>query len=71
MTHYLIKTVIIIYWLLSGLLLFYFVRSEEFGQANKPNLFMDLGISLIVGGLATPLLIGATTIYFVARGIKG
>ena len=68
MTHYLIKGFIITYWLLSGLLLFYFVRSEEFGQANKPSLFVDLGISLIIGGLVTPILIGATTVYFVARG---
>ena len=71
MIRYLIDTFIVTYWLLSGLLLFYFVRSEEFGSPNKPNVFLDLGICLTFGGLITPLLVGATMIYYGAILIKG
>lgn len=71
MIRCLIDTIAIAYWLSSGLLLFYFIRSEEFGNPNKHNVFFDLGVCLILGGILTPLLVGATMIYYGVVLIKG
>ena len=71
MTHYLFSTVAVIYWLLSSLLLFCLIRSEEFASPKQPNVFIDLGLCLFFGGLVTPLLIVLTTIYYGIALIKG
>ena len=67
MTHYLLVTVAVAYWFVCGLTLFYIMLSEK-NRLLRMDVALDLGISLIIGGLVMPLLVGATTIYFVARG---
>ena len=67
MTHYLLVTIAVAYWLLCGLTLFYIMINED-SRLTKVSAIWDLGVSLTLGGIFMPLLVGATAIYFVARG---
>ena len=69
MIHYLLMTVAVAYWFVCGLTLFYIMINEK-SRLLKGDVAFDLGISLVFGGIFMPLLVGATTIYFVTKGIK-